>query len=515
MVEVLLTLLPVATIFLCLTFWSKPAHISGVLGWLVTVAIAGTFFATPLEVLLKSSWAGILLSLPVTLVVATSIWQISLMESTGALKRVVVFIKTLATNNQAVQIMLINIGIGTALVSVGATPVSILPPIMLALGYSTYIAVALPALGYDALCTFSLLGAPLVIFSDLTKVPLTEAGMIFAKFLPVISTLLAFSMLWLVGRWPMVRKGFLPATISGVVIGITSVLMTKTSAVVLTGAVAGLATVVAMLIYLRLTGNQIIDKSKLTPEELAFEREYSLGRALSPWLILISTTLVVNFVPSIFQLLYSKWEFAVSVIPEQSIKLRPIWNAYFWIVVSTVLSIPVMKASKDQVLDSLQKWRRRAPKPVLAAAIFFAVAYVMNFSGFTVEQNQWVLQDPNNNMISVLANSSASLFASFYPLVASYLGLLGGFITGSESSAIAMFTKYNFNISKLLELDPAIITAGTAIGGGLASVISPAKLQNAAATIDAIGVENQVIKTALVLALILTSVAAVMTFILT
>lgn len=515
MVEVLLTLLPVATIFLCLTFWSKPAHISGVLGWLVTVGVAGIFFATPWEVIAKASWAGILVSLPVTLVVATSIWQISLMESTGALQRVVVFIKTLSTSNQAVQIMLINLGIGTALVSVGATPVSILPPIMLALGYSTYLAVALPALGYDALCTFSLLGAPLVIFSDLAKVPLSEAGMIFAKFLPIIATLLAFSMLWLVGRWPLVRKGFLPAAISGIVIGLTSIMMAKSSAVVLTGAVAGMATVIAMLIYLRATGHQIIDKSKLTPEDLQLERDFSLWRAISPWLILISTTLVVNFVPSIFDLLYKQWDFAVSVIPEQPIKLRPIWNAYFWIVISTVLSIPLIKASRAQLQDSFSKWRRRAPKPILAAAIFFAVAYVMNFSGFSVEQQQWVLNDPNRNMISVLANSSATLFGSLYPLMASFLGLVGGFITGSESSAIAMFTKYNFNISKLLHLDPSIISAGTAIGGGLASVISPAKLQNAAATIDAIGVENEVIKTALVLALLLTSVAAFMTFILT
>jgi lactate permease len=68
--------------------------------------------------------------------VAASIFQITFLESTGALKRIVVFVKTLARNNHAVQIMIINMGIGTLLVSVGATPVSILPPIMLALGYS-------------------------------------------------------------------------------------------------------------------------------------------------------------------------------------------------------------------------------------------------------------------------------------------------------------------------------------------------------------------------------------------
>jgi len=54
------------------------------------------------------------------------------------------------------------------------------------------------------------------------------------------------------------------------------------------------------------------------------------------------------------------------------------------------------------------------------------------------------------------------------------------------------------------------VTAVTGIGGGLASVISPAKLQNAAATIDALGIESQVIRTTFVISLVITTAAAIM-----
>jgi len=54
------------------------------------------------------------------------------------------------------------------------------------------------------------------------------------------------------------------------------------------------------------------------------------------------------------------------------------------------------------------------------------------------------------------------------------------------------------------------VTAVTGIGGGLASVISPAKLQNAAASIDALGIESQVIRTAFVISLLITTAAALM-----
>ncbi|MCJ7589095.1 MAG: L-lactate permease, partial [Candidatus Aminicenantes bacterium] len=51
-----------------------------------------------------------------------------------------------------------------------------------------------------------------------------------------------------------------------------------------------------------------------------------------------------------------------------------------------------------------------------------------------------------------------------------------------------------------------LATAGLAFGAGLASVISPAKLQNAAASIDRLGEENKVIRIAFVFSLIFTAV---------
>jgi len=55
-----------------------------------------------------------------------------------------------------------------------------------------------------------------------------------------------------------------------------------------------------------------------------------------------------------------------------------------------------------------------------------------------------------------------------------------------------------------------LVAAASGIGGGLASVISPAKLQNAAASIDRIGEEAQVIPTTFAISLVITGVCALM-----
>jgi len=60
------------------------------------------------------------------------------MEQTDALKRIIIFIKTIARNSRAIQIMIINIGFGILMVAVGATPVSLLPPILLGMGCTAY-----------------------------------------------------------------------------------------------------------------------------------------------------------------------------------------------------------------------------------------------------------------------------------------------------------------------------------------------------------------------------------------
>jgi lactate permease len=218
---------------------------------------------------------------------------------------------------------------------------------------------------------------------------------------------------------------------------------------------------------------------------------------------------VVNapFLP-FFELTFKQWAMPLEIIPGAPEKVRLFWQAYFWILVSTALALPFLKATRQQVGVALHKWTKRAPRPVLAAAIFFAIAFVINHSGKGLD---WELADANLNMVYVLANAAASAFGRFYPLAAPFLGLLGGFISGSETSSIAMLTGLHLSTAEKIGAIGLVIAAASGIGGGLASVISPAKLQNASASIDQIGEEAQVIPVTFVISLVITAVCAVMT----
>jgi lactate permease len=76
-----------------------------------------------------------------------------------------------------------------------------------------------------------------------------------------------------------------------------------------------------------------------------------------------------------------------------------------------------------------------------------------------------------------------------------------------------MLTNLHLSTAEEIGAIGLIIAAASGIGGGLASAISPAKLQNAAASIDRIGEETQVIRTTIIISLVITAVCALMALI--
>lgn len=520
----ILIVLPIALALVMLLFLHKAADTTGVVVWLVTVVIAVFAFQTDFVIALTASVAGIVKSFPISLMVATSILMMTYMQETGSLQRLVVFFKTLGGGSRPMQIMIISLGLGLFLVGIGATPVSMLPPVMLALGFSPLVAVALPAIGYDPLTTFALLGVPAVVFRDTysqvsgVNVPLWQAGSVFALYMPIVTTGIAISMLWIGGGRQLVksREGILLAVLCGLTAGFVSIICNTAlvNQTTLTDVFAGAAVLLVLFVYNKARHRPIVDKSVLTENDNVVMGSMSLKRASIPWVILVILCLITNLIPYVRDVLYTQLDAKIVVGSyPAAISTRVLWQAYTLMLIATVLSVPFLKRDKTTLRNVFGKFLKRAPRPVLAAAIFFAMAEVMNYSGYFFDLGKWTFPSatPANNMIYLLATMTSETLGRGYPLTAAFLGLLAGFISGSETSAIAMFTKYHQEASTLIGANSIVVAASNGIGGGLASVLSPAKIQNAAAVIDQIGIEGRVIRYGAVVAILMTAVVAVMT----
>lgn len=523
----ILIILPIVLAFVLLVYLKKAADITGVIVWLVTVIIAIVAFQTDLIIAITASLAGIVKSFPISLMVATSILMMTFMQETGALQRLIVFFKTLGGGSKPMQILMISFGLGLFLVGIGATPVSMLPPVMLALGFNPMVAVALPSIGYDPLTTFALLGVPAVVFQGEysawgSVITLQEAGSVFAWFMPVVSLGIAISMLWIAGGRKLLssRDGLILASICGLTAGLMAIVCNVIFPLTtLTNVFAGATVLLVLFLFNKLRNKPIIDRTTLDEKDHEIEAGISLKRASIPWVVLVILSLATNMIPQIFQFLFVDLALPVTIGGYPGIlNTRVLWQAYTLMLIATIVSMPFLKTDREVLKRTFSGFRKRAPRPVLAAAIFFAMAEVMNFSGWVIDGSGIWLNptnltnglDPTNNMIFLLAGLTAGI-GILYPILAPFMGLLAGFISGSETSAIAMFTKYHVEASTAVGANSMVVAASNGIGGGLASVLSPAKIQNAAAVIDKIGIEGQVIRYGLVVALLMTWATAIMT----
>ncbi len=508
LIPTLITLSPLLFVLFLLIFCKINADIAGLWGLILTLVLTVFYFDTSISIIPNILLAGSLGALPVGLVIAASILQVTIMAESGALSRIIALIKTLAPQNKAVQVLLINVGIGILLTGLGAASVAVFPPLLMGLGYSVFAAILLPAIGYVALCMYALLGIPAVIMAHFAGASLQDAGMALASFMPYVSVAVAFACLHVVGGFSLMLRGFWPALITGLSSGFVAILLAKVGLLTVTAIFAGIAIIITLLLYVKLTGGVLQDRSVLTEKDLAAEQKFSIIRAASPWLVLLVFSLIMN-TPALpfFNLIFNEWSMPLEIIPGSPEKLRLLWQAYTWVLISTFLCLPFLKIPKDKVGGIVGKGLQRAWRPLLATMIYFCIAYLMNHSGKNAD---WVLNE-SKNMILILAKSGADLFGSFYPAATPFLGLIAGFIGGSASSSVAMFTKLHLAAGEALGVSTLNLAVSNGVGGGLASAISPSKLLGAAASIDKPEAVSSVMGYAFVLTFFVTAICALVT----
>lgn len=483
-------------------------------GWLVTAIIAIIFFNTSPDIIAFASINGILASFGISLMVLFTILQVTMMDKTGAITSISEYVKSIAAERYE-QIMILNVGLGSFLVSIGATPVTMLPPIMLALGFSPLAAVALPCLGYDPLTSFSLLAVPITLPATVFNLDVSLFGDNIAFFLPVVSTGLSLGMLWVADGIAGMRKGFVPAIIAGLTLGISCIIFVHIlppSAIGLVGVLSGLTTIIVLFLLRVVQGKPILG----TRSDGTVSKNpdiMPLWKAILPWIILVVFIVIIS-IPFIQSGLYGLIGpiQKIHVVANKFVDLKILNQAYFWVLISTLIAAPFLIRNRKEASDILTVWMRRAWAPTLAAMAFFAIAYIMDWSGQTIINNALTFAPgtADMNMNAVIGLTIALVFGVGFPAISPLLGLFGAFVSGSETSSNVMFHGILKKSTDVLSLDFMKVYAAHAVAGGIASGIAPAKIMNAAAVIDQLGIEGEVIKKCAPIAIILTLVTGVM-----
>ena len=131
----------------------------------------------------------------------------------------------------------------------------------------------------------------------------------------------------------------------------------------------------------------------------------------------------------------------------------------------------------------------------LTVATVLALAYVMNLSGQTISIGTWIA-------------GTGAAFAFLSPI----LGWLGTAVTGSDTSANALFATLQQTAAEQAGLDPHLMVAANTSGGVVGKMISPQNLTIAATAVGIAGRESELFRRTILWSVGLLAVLCVLVF---
>jgi len=133
--------------------------------------------------------------------------------------------------------------------------------------------------------------------------------------------------------------------------------------------------------------------------------------------------------------------------------------------------------------------------PILTISMILGLAYIMNYSGMS-------------STLGLAFTATGSLFPFFSPI----LGWLGVFLTGSDTSANALFGSMQKTAAEQIGVDPYLTVAANSSGGVCGKMISPQSISVATAASGLVGKEGDLFRFTLWHSVAMVLIISVITF---
>ncbi len=147
------------------------------------------------------------------------------------------------------------------------------------------------------------------------------------------------------------------------------------------------------------------------------------------------------------------------------------------LLICGVVTAVIYRVAARDAIGEYTAVLNRMKYALLTVSSVLALAYVMNFSGQTITIGTWIA-------------AAGAAFAFFSPI----LGWLGTAVTGSDTSANALFATLQQTVGVKTGIDPTLLVSANTSGGVLGKMISPQNLTIAATSVGLAGRESDIFR---------------------
>jgi L-lactate transport len=468
--------LPIAALLYAIGIRRVAAWKASLLGLLAAAIVAVVAYRMPPLLVINSALYGAAFgAFPIFWVVYWAIVLYRLTVYTGKFEILKNSIGQL-TMDRNLQALFIAFAFGAFLEGAAGfgTPVAVAAAILGGLGFPAFYAAGICLLANTAPVAFGSIGIPLVTLAATTGLPIKELSADVGRLCAPVSLIIPAYLVLVMGGWSAIRRVWPAALVCGATFAGMQFVISNYIGPYLTDILGSLAAMIALLALLR------VWSPIGTVRQRAQYRLWDLAAAWSPYLLLIIFILLwsLDTVKAVLNhgtvtLMWPGLHNIVRQIPPAVntarqypalYRMRLLGESGTACAFAALATAALLRVSPRRFVQLAVDSADQLKFSFVSITAVLALAFVMNYSGAT----------------ATLGMSFAATGVVF-PFFSAMLGWLGVFLTGSDTSANALFGSLQQVTANRLGLNPALMASANSAGGVMGKMISLQSISVAAA----------------------------------
>ncbi|WBM69714.1 L-lactate permease [Buttiauxella sp. WJP83] len=491
----------------------------------LALLVALFFYRMPVDRALSSVVYGFFYGLwPIAWIIIAAVFVYKISVKTGQFDIIRSSILSI-TPDQRLQMLIVGFSFGAFLEGAAGfgAPVAITAALLVGLGFNPLYAAGLCLIVNTAPVAFGAMGIPIIVAGQVTGLDSFEIGQMVGRQLPFLTIIVLFWIMAIMDGWRGIKETWPAVMVAGGSFAIAQYLSSNFLGPELPDIISSLVSLVCLTAFLRVWKPVRIFRfgdigASVTDQTLA-RQNYSLGQVVRAWMpfIFLTATVTLWSIPP-FKALFAPggamadWVFNISVpfLDKMVEKMPPVvahsmaYAAVYkfdWfsatgtaILVAALISIVYLRMKPKAAIETFGETIKELALPIYSIGMVLAFAFISNYSGLSA------------TLALALAHTGHA-FTFFSP----FLGWLGVFLTGSDTSSNALFAALQATTAQQIGVSDLLLVAANTTGGVTGKMISPQSIAIACAAVGLVGRESDLFRFTVKHSLIFTCMVGVIT----
>lgn len=519
----LVAVVPIVFFFFALIKLKLKGYQAGTATVVLALLVALLLYGMPVGQALSSAVYGFFYGLwPIAWIIIAAVFVYKISVKTGQFDIIRASILSI-TPDQRLQMLIVGFAFGAFLEGAAGfgAPVAITAALLVGLGFKPLYAAGLCLIVNTAPVAFGAMGIPIIVAGQVTGLDSFQIGQMAGRQLPFLTLIVLFWIMAIMDGWRGVKETWPAVMVAGGSFAIAQFLSSNFLGPELPDIISSLASLICLTLFLRRWQPVRIFRfeERDAADAMPGAQRYTLAQVVRAWMpfLFLTATVTLWSIPP-FKALFAKggalydWVFTVPVplLHELVARMPPVvsqatpYAALFKfdvvsatgtaILVAALLSILWLRMKPRAALQTFAETLKELALPIYSIGMVLAFAFISNYSGLSA------------TLALALAHTGQA-FTFFSP----FLGWLGVFLTGSDTSSNALFAALQATTAQQIGVSDILLVAANTTGGVTGKMISPQSIAIACAAVGLVGKESDLFRFTVKHSLIFTCMVGVIT----